>query len=140
MSVIAGTAVAMVKLLEHGMKVIVGVLEKRLHRMVTVNKMQFGFMPSRGTIDAVFMFRSLQEEYRAEEKNCFVDPDNAFDRVSRKVLEWATMKKGIPDLLVRSVMSMMEQSHESEWILSCQRSLRLMYRFTIDLCRHIFVL
>ena len=39
-----------VKLLEHGMKV----LEESLRRMVTVNKMQFGFMPERGTIDAVF--------------------------------------------------------------------------------------
>ena len=31
------------------------VIEKRLHIIVTVHEMQFGFMPERGTIDAVFI-------------------------------------------------------------------------------------
>ena len=44
-----------VKLLEHGMKVVERVLLKRLRRIVSVDKMQFGFMPERGTIDAVFI-------------------------------------------------------------------------------------
>ena len=35
------------------------VLEKRLCRIVTVYEMQFGFMPERGTIDAVFILRRL---------------------------------------------------------------------------------
>ena len=39
---------------------------------------------------------------------CFVDLDEAFDRVPRKVLEWALRKKGIPEALVRSVMSLYE--------------------------------
>ena len=37
---------------------------------------------------------------------CFVDLENAFDRVPRKVLEWAMRKKGIPDVFIRSVMSL----------------------------------
>ena len=37
---------------------------------------------------------------------CFVDPEKALDKVPRKVLEWAMRKKGIPDVLVRSVMSL----------------------------------
>ena len=64
------------KLLEHGMKVVERVLEKRLHRIVSVDEMQFGFMPERGTIHAVFILRRLQEEYHAEWKAlyiCFVD-------------------------------------------------------------------
>ena len=32
----------------------------------------------------------------------------AFDRVPWKVLEWAMRKKGIPEVLVRSVMSLYE--------------------------------
>ena len=39
---------------------------------------------------------------------CFVDLEKAFDRVLRKVLEWAKREKGIPEVLVRSVMSLYE--------------------------------
>ena len=35
-------------------------------------KMQFGFMPERGTIDAVFILRRMQEEYRAKGKRLYV--------------------------------------------------------------------
>ena len=52
-----------VKLLEHGMKVVESVFEKWLHIIVSVDEMQFGFMPERGTIDAVFILRRMQEEY-----------------------------------------------------------------------------
>ena len=50
-------------LLEHGMKVVESVLEKRLRRIVCGDEMQFGFMPERGTIAAVFILRRMQEEY-----------------------------------------------------------------------------
>ena len=39
---------------------------------------------------------------------CFVDLEKAFYRVLRKMLEWAMRKKGIPEVVVRSVMSMYE--------------------------------
>ena len=55
-------------LLEHGMKVVVRVFEKRLCRIVCVDKMPFDFLPDRGTIDAVFMLRRMQEEYDAKGK------------------------------------------------------------------------
>ena len=75
------------KLLEHGMKLVGNVLEKRLCRIVTVDEMQFGFMPDSGTIHAVFIIIWLQEEYHTRGKMlymCFVDLENAFDRVPRK--------------------------------------------------------
>ena len=56
------------KLLEHGIKVVERVLEKRLRGIVTINDMKFGLMPDRGTIDAVFIFTRLQEVYHAEGK------------------------------------------------------------------------
>ena len=37
---------------------------------------------------------------------CFVYLEKAFDRVPRKVLEWALRKKDIPEIVVRSVMSL----------------------------------
>ena len=44
------------------------VLEKRLHRIVSVDEMQFGSMSERGTVDAVFILRRVQEEYHARGK------------------------------------------------------------------------
>ena len=41
------------------MKVVERVLEKGLCRIVSVDEMQFGFMPEKGTIDAVFMLRRV---------------------------------------------------------------------------------
>ena len=82
-----------VKLLEHRKKVVKRVLEKRLCRIVTVDEMQVGFMLERGTIDAVFILRRVQEEYHAiGVAYVFCGSRESFDRVQRKVLEW-TMKK-----------------------------------------------
>ena len=49
-----------VKIVEHGMKVLKRVLEKRLHRIVTVNEMQFCCMFERGKINDVLTLRRLQ--------------------------------------------------------------------------------
>ena len=74
-----------VKLLEHGIKVVERVFEKRLCRIVSVDKMQFSFVPGRGTIDAVFILRRMQEKYNAKIKKlymCFVFLERAFDKAS----------------------------------------------------------
>ena len=93
------------------MKVVERVLEKWISTIVSVDEMQFGFMPERGTIETVSIFRIMQEEYNAKGRRlymCFMDLGKAFDRVPRKVLEWEMGKKGIPEDLVRSVMSLYE--------------------------------
>ena len=36
-------------------------LEKILHKILTVDEIQFGFMFVRGTVDAVFIWRRLQD-------------------------------------------------------------------------------
>ena len=93
------------------MKIVQKVLERRLQLMVKVDKIQFGFMPGKGTIDPVFILRRLQEEYLDKEKKfykCFVDLEEAFDRIPRKVLEWAMRKRDIQEIMVRAVMSLYE--------------------------------
>ena len=55
-----------VRLVEHGMMVVDRVLERRLHRIVTVYEMQFGFMSVRGTFDAAFVLKMMLEEYHAK--------------------------------------------------------------------------
>ena len=42
-----------VKLLEHGMKIVERVLEKKTRALVVVNNMQFCFIPGRGTTDVL---------------------------------------------------------------------------------------
>ena len=48
--------------------------------------MQFGFMPGRGTTDAIFLVKQLQEKYLGKKKNlyfAFIELEKAFDRVLR---------------------------------------------------------
>ena len=58
----------------------------------SINNMQFGFIPGRGTADTNFMFKQLQEKYLQRKKNvylAFVNLEKAFDRVPRIILWWA---------------------------------------------------
>ena len=56
------------KLPEHGIMVVERVLQKRPHRIITVDEMQFGFMHERGTIDVVLILRKMQDEYHEKGK------------------------------------------------------------------------
>ena len=64
--------------------------------------MQCGFMSGRGTADAVFVLKRLSEKLRAKSELffIFVDLEKAFDRVPRKVICFASRRKGVPDYLV----------------------------------------
>ena len=44
-----------VKLLEHAMKIVERVLKRRNRELVNIDLMQFGFIPGRGTTDALFV-------------------------------------------------------------------------------------
>ena len=62
-------------------------------------------------MDVIFIVRRMQEEYQKKDKKfnmCFVDIEKAFDRVPRKVREWAMKKKGLSKVMVRAVMSLNE--------------------------------
>ena len=86
------------KLIEHAMKIVKRVLERRIRTLVNLNEMQFGFMPGKGTVDAIFIVRKMYM--------CFVDMEKAFDRVPRKVMEWAMRKKDLSEVMVWTVMSL----------------------------------
>ena len=44
-----------IKLLEHAMKTVERVLERRIQTLISLNKMQLGFMPGKEIVDAVFI-------------------------------------------------------------------------------------
>ena len=46
-----------ITLLEHGMKMFEKIVERRRRKQITVNNMQFGFSPRKGTTDAVFIIQ-----------------------------------------------------------------------------------
>ena len=95
-----------IKLLEHRMKVLEKVLGRRLRMKVNIDDMQFGFMSGKGTVDAIFIVRQLQEKFMEKRKDlfyAFVDLVKAFDRVPRDVVRWALRQLGVEEWLVQTV-------------------------------------
>ena len=85
------------------------ILDGCLREVVDIDKMQYGFMPGRGTVDAVFVLRRLTEKFRAKNKKLFLvflDLENAFDRVPREVIQFALSQKGAPKYLVNYEVSL----------------------------------
>ena len=97
------------KLIEQVMKVLERVVEGLIRQRVEIDEMQCGFMSGRGTTDAIFIVRQLQEKHLAANKPlymAFVDLEKALDRVPGDVIWWAMRKLGIDEWLVRLVQSM----------------------------------
>ena len=98
-----------IKLLDHVMKVLERVIEKKVRSRVVINDMQFGFRPGRGTTDAIFIVRQVQERYLEKKKDlwmAFVDLEKAFDRVPREVVWWALRRLGVEEWLVTVIRAM----------------------------------
>ncbi|KAG7296524.1 hypothetical protein JYU34_020306 [Plutella xylostella] len=82
-----------------------------LNRLIPVSETlqpesQFGFRPQRGTCEAIFSLRQLQEKSKEQGQPlhlCFVDLEKAFDSVPREAL-WIILEKyGCPDKFVRLI-------------------------------------
>ena len=80
-----------------------------MRSMATIDGMQFGFMPGRGTIDFIFNLRQLQVKYQSKNRHlylAFIDLEKAFDHVSRTVLWWAMRELGVDEWLVKIIQLM----------------------------------
>ncbi|CAH2242221.1 jg25154 [Pararge aegeria aegeria] len=67
---------------------------------------QFGFRPNRGTCEAIFSVRQLQEKSREQGQQlflCFVDLEKAFDSVPREALWVVLAKIGCTEKFVRLI-------------------------------------
>ena len=47
------------------------VFERRIREKVKIDAMQFGFMPGKGTTDAIFTVRPMQEKYGCKRKKLY---------------------------------------------------------------------
>ena len=48
------------------MKVVERIFEHRIRQQIEVDDMQFGFMKAKGTTDAIFTVRQMQENFRVK--------------------------------------------------------------------------
>ena len=60
-----------IKLLEHTMKVVERIFENRILHQIVIDDMQFGFMKGKGTTDAIFMARQMQENFKVKGKKLY---------------------------------------------------------------------
>ena len=98
-----------IKLIDHVMKVLERLVERRVKSKVALDSMQFGFTAGKGTTDAIFIVRQVQEKHLAKKRElwmAFVDLEKAFDRVPREVVWWALRRVGVEEWLVKVIQSM----------------------------------
>ena len=109
------------------------IIEARLRDRVEISKQQYGFMPGKGTTDAMFALRMLMEKYRKgqSELHCvFVDLEKAYDRVPWEKLWYCMRKSGIVEKYVQLVQDMYEGS---ETVVRCAVGTRESFKVKVGL-------
>jgi Reverse transcriptase (RNA-dependent DNA polymerase) len=77
--------------------------------MTIVSKNQFGFMPGRFTMEAIFLIRQLMKRHREHKKDLhmiFIDLEKTYDKVPRNIMWWALERKQVPTKYVTLIKDM----------------------------------
>ena len=77
--------------------------------VTTICEEQFGFMPGKSTVDAIFALRQTVEKYREKQKGLhlvFIDLEKAYDRVPRQEVWRCLREKGVSEKYVRIIKDM----------------------------------
>ena len=54
--------------MDQNLKVVERIIGMQIRSQVSIVEMQFGFMPGRGTTDAIFILRQMQEKFLAKRR------------------------------------------------------------------------
>ena len=76
---------------------------------MSIDNMQFGFMSGKGTTDAIFIMRQVQEKHQAKKKKLYYAFVDLEKELYREVVIWALRKMGVDEWLIRTVMALLEQ-------------------------------
>jgi hypothetical protein len=72
---------------------------------------QFGFMPGRSTMEAIFLIRQVMERYK-EQKDLhmvFIDLEKTYDKIPRNLMWWALDKHKVPTKYVMLIKDMYDK-------------------------------
>ena len=109
-----------IKLMSHTMKIREKIDKTRLRDRVEISKQQYGFMPGKGTTDAMFALRMLMEKYREGQRELhrvFVDLEKAYNKVSREEL-WYCMRKLV---MAEKYVGLVQDMYEgSKTVMRCE--------------------
>ena len=61
-----------IKYLEHGVKIVEKILEKRLRKIINIDQMQFGFSEGKGTTDAISIVRQVQKKMLEKDRKIYM--------------------------------------------------------------------
>jgi len=92
------------------------VVERRLLKDIPIPENQFGFMPDRLTIEAIYLLRRIMGLYKDRKVDLhmvFIDLEKAYDRVPREVLYSCLEKKGVSPVYSRLIKDIFEGDRTS---------------------------
>jgi hypothetical protein len=75
------------------------VIEHRLRGITRISMIPFGLTPRRSTIEAIFLIRQVNNQYRDQKKNLhmvFIYLENAYDKIPKNATWWALDKHKVP--------------------------------------------
>jgi len=89
------------------------VIEKRLRKNISISENQFGFMPGRSIIEAIYLLKRLMGLYRDRRVDLhmvFIDLEKAYDRIPCELLWRYLEKKRVLPVYIRVIKDMNEGS------------------------------
>ncbi|XP_066960752.1 uncharacterized protein [Macrobrachium rosenbergii] len=103
-----------IRLMSHTIKIWERIMDQTISKETSIVEEQFGFIPGRGTTDAVFDLRQMMEKHQEKQKGLhivFIYLAMAYDRVPHPEV-WRYMRiKGTTEKYVRLVQGIRDQSH-----------------------------